>query len=380
MFDLSIENFKCFRKESISFSDLTIFAGANASGKSSVIQTLLLIRNFFIVNGSILKGVVSKEKGSYPVNLNRHAGLNLGNSSQILHHDFSDEVIRFFISDKETQKLKLEFPVQDIKGDGGSVAINISENSFIDEAFMTSNSLAKKDTFYYLNAERMGPRFHQNLTENFQVGYCGEFIAQAIAAQSSNKTHLKKCCPFNSSPDTSFQKQMNLWSNYLVPTTAVGAAIYKSHNLAAITFKNNKYPQYNISPPNTGFGMSYFLPIIACCLLAPENAMVVIESPEAHLSPSVQSKMGIFLGYMANAGLKIVIETHSDHVVNGIRLAVKQKMISNEKVLFNYFSLCDDSIYPSVEAITVNKDSSLSSWPTGFFDQMEQDLININRP
>ena len=63
------------------------------------------------------------------------------------------------------------------------------------------------------------------------------------------------------------------------------------------------------APPNTGFGFTYALPIVLDGLMAPAGSMMIVENPEAHLHPRAQSNMGYFLGRMAAAGVRIIVET-----------------------------------------------------------------------
>ena len=88
MITLVVENFKCFQRGEISFADLTVLAGINASGKSSIIQALLLVRDFFNVNEDILQDIVTKKSKPLGLRLKNHHQLDLINSNEILHHHF----------------------------------------------------------------------------------------------------------------------------------------------------------------------------------------------------------------------------------------------------------------------------------------------------
>ena len=77
-----------------------------------------------------------------------------------------------------------------------------------------------------------------------------------------------------------------------------------------------------VSPSMTGFGISYILSIITVGLwcASVKNAVLVVENPEAHLHPGAQSNMGKFLELVSEAGVQVIIETHSEHVIDGVRL------------------------------------------------------------
>jgi predicted ATPase len=148
---------------------------------------------------------------------------------------------------------------------------------------------------------------------------------------------------------------------------------------ARIAVENTFSKGRPIFPTNTGFGISYSLPIIVSCLLARKGAFLIIENPEAHLHPSAQSKLGLFLGVMANSGVKILLETHSDHIINGIQIAVAEKKINYELVSLNFFSYQENSTQPEVQRINLKKMGELTDWPKGFFDQTQIDYSRLIR-
>lgn len=81
----------------------------------------------------------------------------------------------------------------------------------------------------------------------------------------------------------------------------------------------------NVDLCNTGFGNSQILPIIVQGLLAPKGSLVIIEDPEVHMHPAVQAAMTDFFISMAEDGKNVIIETHSDHIVTRIRRRVSEK-------------------------------------------------------
>jgi len=84
-----------------------------------------------------------------------------------------------------------------------------------------------------------------------------------------------------------------------------------------------------------------------------------------------QSQIGRFLAKMAAAGVQIMLETHSDHVLNGIRLALRDGVIAPEQTQIHFFT---PSKSAPVISPQVDKQGNLSEWPVGFFDQSEKDL------
>jgi predicted ATPase len=129
---------------------------------------------------------------------------------------------------------------------------------------------------------------------------------------------------------------------------------------------------------NVGFGITYTLPILIALLSATPDTLILLENPEAHLHPKGQSKMGELLALAASGGVQIIVETHSDHILNGIRLAVRRG-VKPEDIQLHYF----DRYLQKGQAITkiisprIYQDGGIDKWPDGFFDQAEKDLMEL---
>src|SRR6185312_11410482 len=126
-----------------------------------------------------------------------------------------------------------------------------------------------------------------------------------------------------------------------------------------------------IRPANVGFGLTYSLPIVVACLSAEAGTLLLLENPEAHLHPQGQAALGELMVRAASEGVQILVETHSDHVLNGIRLSVKRRLISEEKIVIHYFSRDVATGFVSSESPAILANGRLSNWPVGFFDQWD---------
>ena len=129
-------------------------------------------------------------------------------------------------------------------------------------------------------------------------------------------------------------------------------------------------------PVHTGFGLTQVLPIVVAALSASEEDVLLIENPEVHLPPAGQAAMGEFLGKVSSAGVQVMIETHSDHVLNGIRRAVKGGMLSSDNIALHFFRPRSetDATGPQVQSPAIDSDGNIDSWPDGFFDQFDRDM------
>ena len=117
---------------------------------------------------------------------------------------------------------------------------------------------------------------------------------------------------------------------------------------------------------NVGFGLSYALPVILA-LLAKPGTLCLIENPEAHLHPRGQTKLAELAARASKAGVQVIAETHSDHFMDGVRIAVRDGLIEPDAATFHYFERKGNQTV--VSSPQIDSDGRLSSWPIGFFDQ-----------
>lgn len=151
---------------------------------------------------------------------------------------------------------------------------------------------------------------------------------------------------------------------------------------------------------NTGFCISYSLPIVLAALglaisdcknveqphavswfekLKFSNVILLVENPEAHLHPKGQTQLGILLAMLSTQNVQVIVETHSDHFIDGVRIASKEiDELLNSNISIKYF--IKENGQPSIyRNINVEANGSLSEWPDGFFDQMQKNLFRLSR-
>lgn len=122
---------------------------------------------------------------------------------------------------------------------------------------------------------------------------------------------------------------------------------------------------------HVGVGVSQILPILVMCFLAGKGDSIILEQPELHLHPKVQTRLADFFVSMNALGKQCILETHSEYLINRLRYLVAK---SNENKIAQdtmiYFVEMEDghSIY---RPITINKYGVIEDWPKGFFDESE---------
>lgn len=362
---LTIENFKCFTsKKNIDLAKITACVGMNSVGKSSLIQAVLLLRQAY----EILQKYIGTNQTEFVIPINQKYALNLGETNQI-------------ISAKESEKISLT--VNNIAlsfGEGANGASLVFNKSKMSERLLKSNIFHNE--FYYLNAERIGPRNYQNMenyadNEGYSTCGChGEYTFDVVENYGRFAVSEGRLFAKDKNKVNKLEKQLEYWLSYIVPGIEIKFSSDHTMRLSQMKVRQTSFDTNFESPYNFGFGISYVLPIIVTGLLAAQNSIFIVENPEAHLHPSGQSRIGRFLSQIAADGVQVIIETHSEHVINGIRINALQNEIPSKNVCINYFSI-DDKGNHHIEHIQLNDRMDIMKWPTGFFDQEEQDLQEL---
>ena len=378
-----IKNFKCFEEQEFEFKKLTILAGANGSGKSTLIQAILLLRQTAELEdyeGDYLKKIFLN--GYY---------FKAGTSTDILYANAKEDKISFnLISNNEKYSVLFECKIN--KDEPRVLETNHKEfvededdDDDEDYEFLPSCSYGNFD---FISADRFGPKstYEVSSERKVKVGKYGEFTPYVLnefkkELIKDNKVYLDS----TSKKSHSLLTEVNNWLSYILDGVTIDTEVLDFVNLALLKITN--YPASELdfkNPINMPYGASYILPIIVSCLskkiaLYEENynSLIIIENPEAHLHPSAQSKLGQFLAKIANSGVQIIIETHSDHIINGIRIAIKKGLIEHTDVIFNSFSKGNKLGENIIEEILINSEGKLNKWPKGFFDQYENDMMEL---
>jgi hypothetical protein len=147
---------------------------------------------------------------------------------------------------------------------------------------------------------------------------------------------------------------------------------------SAVTLQLRSNPLSDFQrPQNVGFGLTQLFPVIVALLAAEPRDLLLIENPEIHLHPRAQQEIGMLMARAAASGVQVIVETHSDHVLNGIRLAVKTDVLPPQDVSIHFFSPPSGAASRAPLSPRIDADGRLDSWPEGFFDQMDLALSEL---
>jgi len=356
---LRLENFKCFSDASIPLSALTLLAGTNASGKSTTIQALLLLRQ------SHLKGVLTQGELLLSGSL-----ANIGTVGDALNEGATNDEITFSVTEENGSQNRFTFQYE--AGKRTTYTLNGVPNPDYDTQM---NVFASQ--FNYLNAERVGPRPLYALAKlpgsSTDLGIHGEYAADVLARHRDIAIACKELAYGDEEAREIFRtvgSQTRLWMQTIVPNFDYTVEELTGADQVQVMLRT-RTANY-VRPTNIGFGIIYALPIIVGALVAPAGSLLIVENPEAHLHPAGQSQIGMFLARVAAAGVQVVIETHSDHVVNGIRRMVRNQTLRPEQVAISFFNDMSRIVTPRIY-----EDGGIDPWPDGFFDQIEKDLREL---
>jgi predicted ATPase len=127
---------------------------------------------------------------------------------------------------------------------------------------------------------------------------------------------------------------------------------------------------------DSGFGASQVLPLIVQGLTAEPQSLIIAEQPEIHLNPRLQCVLASLFGAIIQRGCRLLVETHSEHLLLAIRLLIASRKLDASKVALYFVEKAGDgsSMVRQVPIDTIGGISS-ESWPKGFFeDSLQQSL------
>lgn len=354
---IKLNNFKCFSEIELQLGMLNIFAGINGMGKSTTIQSLLLLKQ-------------SQQQGYTPSHVTLNGDyVSLGTGKDVLFENAEKEEISISVFEEEN-----EYIAQIGYDSKADVLKLVHYDNDMKELFEVG--------FEYLNAERNAPqsiypKSSYYIDSKSQLGINGQFTAHYLSKYQDSKVlwGMK-----DKDSEESLKEVVQRWLDVISPNVKLDVQEIENTDLTKLGYYYTDNEKSNIfRPTNVGFGISYVLPVIVALVKAERGSIVVIENPEAHLHPHGQRKMGELIAQCAAKGVQVYIETHSDHVLNGIRIAAKRKLIDNELISLFYFSKkeINGDIIHTVESPKVDENGKLDYWPDGFFDEWEKALDEI---
>lgn len=437
---LSVAGFKSISKvDEFDFRPLTLLAGINSSGKSSIIQALLLLKQSFesdssmilntqgeYVNASepmdLIYGKDKKRTLQYELKLSASEISNFRAYSQYLPEDADLSAISLQLefsvngtTHLELLQLNLHFGVEsqirsfkvlrtkknNTYSYTNSVISMVNDSAVIKKNGITGFSLSFKHGFlpffgerneefvsftvikdlrdtldnlfkniYYIGPQRVKPelaRSYKSLSFD-NVGICGENTRFLLNERKDKviEGYDKKLVEL---VDEWIINQMGLAKSISVTRDA--------NKLYRVMVKNELDVPVDLC--QTGFGLSQLLPIVTQGFLTPKGGTLIVEDPDVHMHPRVQAVVVNFFADLIAHGRKVVIETHSDHIVTRMRLLMVQNgILKNDDV--NVCFATNEYGHSEYRSCALTEEGMFTEpLPKGFMDSQEQDFREIIR-
>jgi predicted ATPase len=428
-----VKNFKCHEENNyFPLPGITIVSGTNNSGKSSLLQSIYLVTQAKSRNYPILSLNEELKLGSFSDILNKNQpnseaiefsftfesellkeqkieelivnvayknpnsftniSLPYFESNPVLYFmeiDFkkeneNHETIIFEILDEKNHTIfykvtgkedngfcKIEGIVPEsivYKGSDKKERVICSSNLDIVRNYL---KLINSENIKYMKAFRMDDYIDGSKSLKSNLGLSGEYTAEVINKRLNTLTDFQ--LEEGSEPQT-FSKIFDHWisillgENYRIRSNSLDKDKFK---ISVQEIKSG----HEFSLNQVGFGISQILPIITLLLTSKRDEIILIENPEVHLHPKLQSLFVDLSIFVLENGRKLVIETHSEHIINRLRYRIKQTPSLKEKINILFFEKNEEGIiYSDIE---ITKEGRLAHWPENFFDQTYNDLLGL---
>lgn len=370
---LGLRNFKCFERLDLPLAPLTLLSGTNASGKSSILQALVLLHQTIrehewstrlMLNGRAVQlgtvlDVVDRVHGRRQLEI----GLTEGNST--LRWTFEGDREEMSMATERVQLDRVDF--------GSPSALR---HLLPPDQYETASIFAERlRDLTYITAERVGPREIYVLEDHQAarvVGPRGEHTLSVLYRARADP--IRDSLSIAGVPPTGL-RQVEARMGLFFPGCRLDVQLIPQANALTLGIRTSDETGFH-RPVHVGFGLTQVLPIVVAAVSAREKDILLIENPEVHLHPAGQALMGKFLAEVAASGTQVIVETHSDHVLNGIRRAVKARILPAEQALLHFFrprgGRLDQVVSPKLDSA-----GNVDVWPEGFFDQFDKDMTHF---
>lgn len=332
---LYIKGLKSIDEQELGLKPLTIVTGLNSTGKSTLMQSVLLVSRFCSENG-------------------RRFLSELNTRFEILRNKY-----------KKADKIIVE-----IKGEGIDNSLYIMQDAMGCEKKLYNSSPSVEDNFFYLSANRIGPENLATISNEIICGLSGEALFGTYEKEKSKPLREEFI-----KDDVSYTlaTQVNYWLRHILGLPIELSTNEVNQMTADVRYRSDGIP--DIMPSELGAGVSYLAKILILCLRAEKGDLVMIENPEIHLHPAAQSRLGEFLAFIAAGGVQLILETHCENILNKIRYEVYAGHIPASDVIIYY----KESITAPFREIGINSDGRYTvDFPEGFFDATLSELVEID--
>lgn len=368
---IGLRNFKAFANQTLKLKPLTLLSGLNSTGKSSVLQTFGLLRQSYDADMLDREGLM----------LNGDL-LELGTCRDVLHEGADKAHIEVTLTIDGVESRWVGDASR--RMDDALPLLDRPSNPPVHPLFLRGHA-PDAAHFQLIRADRLNPAVYypksrRSAHRDRFLGSRGEYTAHFLSLHEHELVAEQLRCE-GSDATPGLLAQVSAWMQEFSPGVRIEVADIPNTDFVRLAFgygtSGGLSSTGSFRPTNVGFGLSYVLPILVACLAARPGSVILLENPEAHLHPRGQSLMGQLAARVAAAGAQVVVESHSDHVLNGMRIAVKNGIVPANHVAAHFFTRKAGELAPHVASPQLNAQGMIDEWPDGFFDEWDRNLDSL---
>lgn len=329
--NIKINGYKNLDKVELNLKPLTIVTGKNSTGKSSLLQAILLMQSL-------------SDAAMY--------------YQDYINTDFSSSRNKY--TNAKVIDICIEYD--------GNIQKRVWTEDSLDISGADFAHRLEKDLFY-LSANRTGVDDNAKIIPSIISGPSGEGLAGYLELNKSEVVDDDLIKDFNSK---TLSAQLNFWLSYILDIQMEMSTEKRSSNNVEVRYKSDDIP--GILPRQLGAGVGYIAKILILCLRSKKNDIILIENPEIHLYPLAQSRLAEFLTFIAANGRQVIIETHSNDIITKIRHCVYKGCIHEGDVVVFY----KDGITEPFLELNVDRNGGFDTeFPSSFFDATLKELLDM---
>ena len=417
---LQLENFKAWKKADMRLAPLTGLFGTNSSGKTSILQFLLMLKQTvessdralvlnlngnYVELGTFFEIVTDnnpKNRITFSINWNQNLdkfyGMSIDIETKSIISQINNEIVPIHFSfysnpDDSPNRVGSEivfkretsgnYKVTTISDDDG-IAENEAQYRSKFYEFDTwdpkyRTNYEAKDVSYYINTffnvfHYLGPLREypkRNYTwggeRRSQLGNRGEFAIECILASRERGDKIE-----HKGETYSLETYLAMWlrelgmiQDFKIDSITEGGRLFEVR-----VRQTEKSPYVLLT--DVGFGVSQILPVLTLCYYTPKGSILLMEQPEIHLHPRVQAGLAdVFIDAIHKRGVQIILESHSEHLLRRLQLRIAQEKFSNDEAAL-YFCEVKQG-YSELLDLQLDAFGNIKNWPDNFFgDEMTE--------
>ena len=403
--ELRAQNFKSWKDTGrLQLAPLTGLFGANSSGKTSILQVLLMLK----------QTVDRPPDWNEPLYFGNEGSLvNLGSFDDIIHRPTDDPTLEIFVSWKLPEKLTirnidevdvLSFLLRISMGTleafryvvhGDHFEVSHEQSNDFDDSYqiITPTSRDSVRFLFRCYGTRHTPRHTSGFFSDFEKAFENLFSRILyLGPLRENPRHRyiwEGDHPKGIEQDG--EKAISALLSGRVRHFSIDEQILKwlqrlelidSYNLRPVSNTGRDYEflvkQYKGGPEvpltDVGFGVSQVLPVLILCYYADEGSILILEQPEAHLHPKVQSELAdVLIDVVKHRNVQIILESHSEHLLHRLQRRIAEEQILADQTALYFCQIKDGA--SEIEHLDVDEYGNIRNWPQNFFGDDMGDLV-----